>query len=613
MSYKKKILTIMTLLVLLLLTMSTTIQAASVGKVYNLKATMNGSLIKLTWSSVSDATGYNVYVNDTKIGSVSTNQASLIGFSNNTTYRFKIAAYDSKNREGTLSTEVKFTTTGKETLAQVKNLTVTQVNGYVNLNWSSVNKADKYQIFVDVPNFGEVNIGEVTSTNAMVYGFKEGKKYGFSVRACQTLSSGELNYGEKSSIKYCTINYNKDDSNNNTEISNIGTVKDVKVSSITDTEVTVSWSKNSDADGYEVLLSKNNGTYKTVADKSGTKAYLYDLTPDTSYRVKVIPYEKVNGTKKYGEESSYVKFVTEEEEDYTPDKVKNVSVTKVTESSAYVSWSSVSNATGYNIYVSKNNGEFKYWGNTTSNNYTLKDLDDDTNYKVKVEAYRKVNGKEYKGSYSTAKSFKTEEKKKTTTLDTVTHLEVEIKNRNEAYLTWWPVEDATGYEVYISKEGSGYKRITWTTDNIAILTSEMLDYSTNYKVKVRAYKNEYYNKSEYKTIRGDFSSVKSFKTEKYDKTQNNPNVAKVTGVKTVVKGTSAYLTWNKVSEADGYEIYFTIPGMGYTILYTNTNSREILGVTGKDYDYTARVRAYKYVNGVKTYGQYSDIVKFREN
>ena len=205
MSYKKQVVTIMTLLVLLLLTMSTTIQAASIGKVYNLSATMNGSQIKLTWSSVSGAAGYNVYVNDIRIGSVSSNEASLIGFSNNTTYRFKIAAYDTQKREGTSSSEIRFTTTAQATLAQVKNLTVTQVNGYVTLNWSAVSNANKYQVFVNVPNFGELNIGEVTTTNAMLKGFKEGQKYGFAIRACQTLSSGNLNYGKKSSMQYCTI------------------------------------------------------------------------------------------------------------------------------------------------------------------------------------------------------------------------------------------------------------------------------------------------------------------------------------------------------------------------------------------------------------------------
>lgn len=421
MNCKKQIVTIMTLVFLLLLMMSTTIFAASVGRVYNLNATMNGDQIKLTWTSVAGAAGYNVYVNDIRIGSVSRNEAALIGFSNNTTYRFKVAAYDSQKREGTMSAEKRFTTTTNQTLSQVKNVTVTQVNGYVTLNWSAVSNASRYQIFVDVPNFGELNIGEVTTTNAILKGFKDGYRYGFSIRACRTSSTGTINYGAKSTMKYCTIDYDKDDTDYNT--------------------------------GTEV--------------------------------------------------------------NYTPAQV--------------------------------------------------------------------------------------------------THLNVTVKNRNEAYLSWWPVDNATGYEVYISKSGSPYERITWTTDTTTILTSEMLDYATSYNVKVRAYKNVYYSNGNYYSIRGNFSSVKYFRTQQYNITQDSPYVSKVTGVTEYVKGTTVYLNWNRVSGADGYEIDFSVPGIGNVTLYADTNSREVGGVTGKDYDYTARIRAYKYINGVKQYGLYSDIVKFREN
>lgn len=516
MNCKKQIVTIMTLVFLLLLMMSTTIFAASVGRVYNLNATMNGDQIKLTWTSVAGAAGYNVYVNDIRIGSVSRNEAALIGFSNNTTYRFKVAAYDSQKREGTMSAEKRFTTTTNQTLSQVKNVTVTQVNGYVTLNWSSVSNASRYQIFVDVPNFGELNIGEVTTTNAILKGFEDGYRYGFSIRACRTSSTGTINYGVKSTMKYCTIDYDKDDTDYNT--------------------------------GTEV--------------------------------------------------------------NYTPAQVKNVSVTNITENSAYVTWSSVSNATGYKIYVSKNGGAFTYWGSTTARNYTLNNLVSDTNYRVKIAAYRNVNGTTYTGSYSTVKSFRTDEDNK---VDTVTHLNVTVKNRNEAYLSWWPVDNATGYEVYISKSGSPYERITWTTDTTTILTSEMLDYATSYNVKVRAYKNVYYSNGNYYSIRGNFSSVKYFRTQQYNITQDSPYVSKVTGVTEYVKGTTVYLNWNRVSGADGYEIDFSVPGIGNVTLYADTNSREVGGVTGKDYDYTARIRAYKYINGVKQYGLYSDIVKFREN
>lgn len=705
MKYKNKILTIMTLLVILLLTMSTLVQAVSVGKVYDLEANMNGSQMKLTWSSVLNAAGYNVYVNDTRIGSVNTNEATLIGFSENRTYRLKVAAYDANRNEGIASEEIYYTTEVIQTLAQVKNLEVTQVNGYVTLNWSAVSGASKYQVFVDVPSFGTVNIGEVNTTNAMLKGFKDGQKYGFGIRACKE-TSGTITCGNMSAMKYCTIDYNQDDGKYEEDYK-VGTVKNVKISDITESKATVSWDKLNNADGYEVLLSKNYGSYKTVLDKSGTKGYLSNLDPDTYYRVKVVAYEWKNNQKVYGEESNYRAFYTDEEE-VKVGTVKNVKVSNITEDEATVSWDKLSNAdgyevflsknygtyklildksiakaylynldpdtyyrvkvvayvwknnkkvygeesdyrafytdeevvkvgkvtgvdvyniketsatvywnklsgtTGYDIYLSKGNGTFKYEGTTTSTSYTITGLNENTSYRVKVVAYKIVKGKEYIGEDSIIKKFTTKKEEVKITVNTVTHLNAQVKNRNEAYLSWWSVDGATGYEIWISENGKAYEKLTWTQNCSYIITSEKLKYSTNYKVKVRAYKNTWNdNKDGYYTTYGSYSVAESFRTERYDSTQNNTSIAKVTNVYAPVYGDGVYLSWNKVYGAAGYEIDFYVPGIGSVTLYADSNYRLVTGVTETDYYYTARIRAYKYVNGIRKYGPYSDPVKFK--
>ena len=713
MRYKKQIVSIMTLAILLILMMSTAMQAVSfVESINDFKATMNGSQMKLTWSSVSNSAGYNIYVNGTKIGSVYSNEASLINFSEDTTYRLRVTAYDYDKVEMATSNEIKFTTTTNQTnLDRVQNLTVTQVNGYVTLNWEKVNKADKYQVFVDIPNFGNVNIGEVTTTNAMLKGFSDGMRYGFSVRACQTLNSSNVSYGEKSVAKYITIEFDKDDTNNDDnnnstrpdkvtnvtayditensatitwkEVNNVdgyeillsknngsyqnitsktgnkvvlsnltpdsyyrvkivayrwknnekiygdessyddfttkaekitvGDIDEIDVYDITTTTARVSWSKASNADSYEVLLSKNNGRYETIKDTSNRTVALSNLDANSSYRVKIVAYKWVNGRKQYGNESYSYRFNTQEEK-ITVGNVRIIYVDKLTKNSAEISWSSVSGATGYNIYFAKGNGSYQYKGSTTSRSYVFSNLQSNTSYKVKIEAYKRVNGKEYTSQTPTIKEFTTS-KETTTTIQkpaTPTHLTAEIRNRNEAYLVWWPVEGATGYEVEISKNNGAYKRVDYGTENHTILTSNMLDYSTNYKVRVRAYKNVYVN-GEWRSAYGNYSSATSFKTESYNRVENNTGIAKVSGLKANVKKTTVSLSWNKVSGAAGYEIDFYVPFVGHIPLQAETNYRDVSGVTGKDSDYTARVRAYKYVNGVKTYGPYSDEVRFREN
>ncbi len=494
----------MTLIVLLILMMSTAIQAVSlVGNISDFKASMNGSQMKLTWSSVSNSAGYNVYVNGTKIGSVYSNEASLIGFSENTTYRLRVTAYDNAKVEMATSNEINFTTTTNQTnLSQVKDLTVTQANGYVTLNWSKVNNADKYQVFVDVPGFGNMNIGEVTTTNAMLQGFSNGMRYGFSIRACKTLNVDNVSYGEKSVAKYITIDVNKDDTNNdnNNNLTRPDRVTNVTTYDITETTATVTWKEVSNIDGYEVLVSKNYGSYQTVIDKTGNRTVLSNLTPNSYYRVKVVAYKWVNNKKVYGDESSYSSFTTKEEK-ITVGNVGTIYMDSLTKNSAKISWTAVNGATGYNIYFAQGNGRYQYKGSTTNRSYAFSNLQANTSYKVKIEAYKIVNGKEYTSQTATVKSFTTE---------------------------------------------------------------------------------------------------------------NNTAISKVTGLKATVKGTTVSLSWSKISGVAGYEIDFTVPGVGHISLYANSNGRKVSGITVKDYDYTARVRAYKYVNGVKTYGPYSDIVKFRE-
>lgn len=734
MSYKKQIVTIMTLVVLLLLTMSTTIQAASVGRVYNLKSEMNGTKMVLTWDSVSGAAGYNVYVNNTRIGAVNTNQATLIGFSENTTYYLKVAAYNYQGREGSASSEVRFTTNVSETLSRVTNLEVTQTNGYVTLNWSPVNRATKYQIFVDVPNFGAVNIGEVNTTNVMMRNFKDGVRYGFSIRACQELVNGNVNYSEKSPMKYYTIDFDKDDNppinddNNNNNNVNVGTVTGVYVYNVGKYTANVSWDRNYNADGYEVEISKNYGSFKTIktaTSQSDTYAYISNLDANTTYQVRVIAYKWVNGTKKYGSYSYNSRFVTEkepvQESDIVGKQVSNLSVKNVTKYTADISWSRLDVADGYEVELSKNYGTFKTV-NTTSNTYTyLSNLDSNTTYQVRVIPYKWINGTKKYGSYSYSNRFDTERNYveesiisdkqvryvtesnvtsstatiswakldgadgyevklsknngsfktvKTSTsgndtyaylsnldadsaytvrviaykwvngtkvyskesagrgfrtsrstssgsgssgstsydVGTPTHLYVEVKNRNEAYLSWWAADNADGYEVWISENGGSFRFIDDGLDNSTILMSSSLEYNTNYKVKVKAYR---YNSNRDKIYSPYFSETKSFKTEKYDRKYNSPNVGTINSIKPEVEKTTLYLSWASVSGADGYEIDFGVPGIGNTILTSNTNYKRIEGITDKKYNYTARIRAYKMINGVREYGAYSHQVKFK--
>ena len=102
---------------------------------------------------------------------------------------------------------------------------------------------------------------------------------------------------------------------------------------------------------------------------------------------------------------------------------------------------------------------------------------------------------------------------------------------------------------------------------------------------------------------------KSFRKESFN--TSNSEVPRVSNVKANVKGDTVTLTWSKVPNALYYEVDLVIPGLGGSNKYTvYTNSRTISGLTEKEYAYTARVRAYKYVDGKLVSGEYSYAVEF---
>lgn len=614
MRYKKQIVSIMTLTILLILMMSSAIQAVSlVNSISNFSAAMNGSQMKLTWSSVSNSAGYNVYVNGTKIGSVNSSEASLIGFSENATYRLRVTAYDSNRIETATSEEIRFTTTPQKTLGQVQNLKVTQVNGYVTLNWSGVSNANKYQVFVDVPGFGNMNIGEVTTTSAILKGFTHGLRYGFSVRACQSVNSDNTNYGERSVAQYIVIDYNKDDTsnNNNNTQTKPDKVSNVSVYDVTETTATVTWKELNNVDGYDVLLSKNYGSYQTVISKNGNRTVLSNLTPDSSYRVKVVAYKWIDNKKVYGDESSYYSFTTKEEK-VTVGNISGIDVYDISENKATVSWSKANNADGYEVSLSKNSGRYETIKDTSNRVVTLGNLDSDSTYRVKIVAYKWVNGRKQYGNESSAYRFYTKAEK--VTVGNVRTIYVDELTKNKAEISWSSVSGATGYNIYFAKGNGSYQYKGSTTRRSYVFAN--LSANTKYKVKIEAYKKV--NGKEYTS---KTAKVKSFTTSKATTTTTTTKPATVTNFNAYVRNRNqAHLTWNSISGATGYEVEISENGGVYRcVAILQTNSLDLDGkVLGYSKNYKVRVRAYKthVISPGKydtVYGNYSRVVSFRTN
>ena len=119
----------------------------------NLIAIGSAGQVTLDWNAVSGANGYTVYWDNTTgmsssstaITSISTDNYTHSSLDNGSTYYYKVAAFDTDNTTGYLSSEVSAATP----LPAPDNLSASGVNNTITLTWNSVSGATSYTLYWD--------------------------------------------------------------------------------------------------------------------------------------------------------------------------------------------------------------------------------------------------------------------------------------------------------------------------------------------------------------------------------------------------------------------------------------------------------------------------------
>jgi len=171
-------------------------------------------------------------------------------------------------------------------------------------------------------------------------------------------------------------------------------------------------------------------------------------------------------------------------------------------SSIKITYSKVTGASGYDIYVSTTKKH--YYTNKTS--YTFSKLSAGKAYSYKIRPYVTVNGKKVYGEYSSY--LKTGTKPKKVTLSKVTS-----PKSKQLKITWKKLSASTGYQVQYSTSSKftakTTKSATVSKNSTTSKTVKKLKGKKKYYARVRAYKTV-----NGKKIYGAWSSVKSVKTKK---------------------------------------------------------------------------------------------------
>ena len=582
----KFVIVITTIVVLSLLLLTNNSQALTDFKIEKVDVTLTGTKAEISWNEVTDADGYDIYVELPIVGyqyagSVLQNKVSIVGLEEAENYKVKVQAYKVENNTRSFSDfspEIEFkageNTTLSSEIGTVDNITGVSYGTTGLVQWNKVENADGYEVYANVGNSEFQNFGTVKSNKVEIKGMHENAVYSVKVQPFSQAENGEKTYGTFSAA--AVLKYDIGDTETKPD-----KVRNVKVS-MNGNDATLTWNEVTDADGYEVVVkvpSKGEYTY----DAYDNQKVLTDFTPNSTYTAKVRAYKYVDGDRFYGDFSSTVSIRYERE----IGTVQNLKV-EVVDKDAFISWDSVNNADGYEmeLTIPGSGSEYIY---TTKTNAEINNIDlKEGQYSVRVRACIENNGEREYGDYSSRQYFQYEEKIEAPAK--VTGLNAEV-NGTRVELDWNKVSGADGYEVELYIPGEGTETFNATTNNKTIYN---IDYTTReYWVRVRAYVKDGNDK-----IYGDYSSKEYFQYEEED-------LAKVTGLKVTMNGTDAKISWNSVKNADGYEVEIYLPGEGSGIVETLTNSKKLYNLDSFNGEYWVRVRAYKEVGNRRIYGDFS--------
>ncbi len=233
----------------------------------------------------------------------------------------------------------------------------------------------------------------------------------------------------------------------------VDAVKNLKVDSVTQDGISLSWTSVNKADGYRVFRYElSEKKWKAVKT---TKALSYvdsDVEPAEAYYYLVRAYEYVGSEAVFSTNSNTVKAIV------PPEKVTGLKAVSATETSVSLKWDEQKGVTGYLVYV-YNPATKKYQKKATvsSNSYVLSGLSQGKSYKIAVKSYVDHGAYAY-GDFSSILTVSTQGPQVPTNLKAATS-----PSKGEIKLSWKGSAANSGYIVYSYDAATGvWKQLTTT-------------------------------------------------------------------------------------------------------------------------------------------------------
>ena len=529
-----------------------------------LKATniTSSGKIKLTWNKVEGAKKYEVYRATSKTGTYSllytTSGTSLRNTSTTAgkTYYYKIRSVDAVGNQSEFSSVVSRTCD----LPQPK-ITLSNVasSGKIKISWEKIDGAAKYQVYRSTDNATWSLLKTATGTSLTNTSTTAGTIYYYKVRAIHSNSSANSAYS-------AVVKRTCDLPRPVVEVSNVASTGKIKIS----------WEKIDGAAKYQLYrATSKNGTYSLLITTTGTSiTNTKETNPGETY------YYKVRAVHTNSSATSAYSTIVSRTCDCAQPVVK---VSSASASAIKISWKSISGADGYTVYrATSQSGTYSKVTTITSTSYTDKNITPGKTYYYKVIA----NGESSSSNSAASAIVSAKAVPGTPTLKTKA-----TSTKSSIKISWNAISDVSGYYVYRRASTSD----SWT--KIATVTS-----GTSYTDK-SASGRYYYCVAAYNTVNGT----------KYAGEKSNMIRARTLAAPTNVTvepddySLENIISWNSVTGATGYQIYYQVTEDGdWTLAETVGNVTSYRHTIDHGYYYFYKVRAiYKY-DGTTSYGSYGE-------
>ncbi len=403
--------------------------------------TITQTAITLSWTKSTGATAYKVQVDSgtvATLGDVATH--TFTGLSANTQYALKVIASNNGGDSAAATVNASTLPNAPASPTSLTTGTITQTS--IVLNWTKSAGASGYKVQVDsgtVATLGDVATHTFTGLSADT-------SYVLKVIAFNAGGDSAATAGSASTLP-------------NAPAAPTG----LSTSGITQTAITLSWTKSAGATAYKVQV--DNGAVQTLGDVA-THTFT-GLSANTQYTLKVIASNSGGDSAAASSSASTLAALPN-----APAAPTGLSTSGITQTAITLTWTKSTGATGYDV----NGGALSGWtdvGDVATYNFT--GLNANTSYTLQVRA-KNTGGESTAASVSATTQATTP-----ATLAAPTSLQTSGITQTAITLTWTKSAGATSYEM------NGGALSGWTdAGDVSTYTFSGLSANTSYTLQVRA-------------------------------------------------------------------------------------------------------------------------------